>query len=338
MFRNSERRRWGRPRRARTTSAVVAALLAGSVVISGCGAAGEDVGASADSVSEQRAPQDRGVTRDEAGGQSERESSEGSGAVGASDTADTAKAAERHVIRTAELTVETENVQDGLDEARTAVTTAGGYVEQEYTDRGADGEERSRVTFKVPPEEYQEVLDTLVGIGDLVRREASAKDVTGEVVDVESRIRTQRASVARVRELMDDATQLSDVVTLESELSSRQADLEALQARLESLESRSGMATVTLELVTPHAATVDDEEDTTVGGAVADGWDAFVTMLKWIAIAVGSSLPFVAALALVYGAWRAVRGRVSALSRRRVVPPPPVGAPAPVKDPPGDAG
>ena len=58
-------------------------------------------------------------------------------------------------------------------------------------------------------------------------RTAKAEDVTDQVVDVDSRIKSQRASVARVRELMDRATKLSDVVELEGELSNREADLEA---------------------------------------------------------------------------------------------------------------
>lgn len=318
--------------RARGASALGAVLLAGSVVISGCGASGDAGGASADTaVAERQDAAENGGARDEAGARTESGSGDRSAKAAPADPADTAETAERHVIRTATLTVETEDVQHGLGKARTAVTTAGGYVEEENTDRDADGEERSSVTFKVPPEEYQDVLDTLAGIGELVERKASAKDVTGEVVDVESRIRTQRASVARVRDLMDDATELSDVVMLESELSSRQADLEALQARLKSLESRSGMATVTLELRTPQAAPVDEDDDPSVGGAVSGGWDAFVTMLKWIAVGIGASLPFLAGLALLYAGWRAVRRFVPALPRRTVIPPAPVTPPPPVK-------
>ena len=65
---------------------------------------------------------------------------------------------------------------------------------------------------------------------------------------MESRIKTQRASVARIRELMDQATKLSDVVTLEGELSSRQADLESLLAQQTSLKDRTSLATITLSL------------------------------------------------------------------------------------------
>lgn len=331
MLQTDERRLVRRGRRLRTVTGLGAVLLAGSVAISGCGSAGDSASGASSLQAEKGTAADGGMARPDAATRQKAKTSDGSTASDSSGAADAARAAQRHVIRTARLTVETEDVQDGLDEARTAVTTAGGFVAQETTDRDADGEERSRVTFKVPPEEYQGVLDTLAGIGELVQRQASAKDVTGEVVDVESRIKTQQASVARIRELMDDATALSDVVTLESELSSRQADLEALQARLKSLESRSGMATVTLELRTPHAAPVEDGDDTTVGDAVSGGWDAFVTMLKWIAIGIGAGAPFVAALVALYGVWRGLRRFVPSVPRRAVAPPAPVTAPPPVQ-------
>jgi hypothetical protein len=321
MLRKNDSRRTGRGRRrAPARAALGALLLAGAVAISGCGSTGGG-GDSAEAVRADDPAVDQEVADSDAKGQTgpgasdSSQSGSGQDAGHAGNTADTARAAERHVIRTATLTVELKDVQAGLDEARSAVDTAGGYVSQESTDRDSDGEERSQVVFKVPPEEYGGVLDSLAGIGDLVERKRSAEDVTGEVVDVESRIKSQKASVSRIRDLMDDATELTDVVTLESELSTRQADLEALQARLKSLESQSGMATVTLELRTPDAAPVEEDEDPSVGGAVTGGWDAFVSMLRWIAIAIGASLPFVVMLALLYVLWRVVRTRLPQLPR-----------------------
>jgi hypothetical protein len=331
---NDRSRAGGRPggRSARVRAALGAALLAGALATAGCSAAGGG-GDEASGVSADRRSGENSLAKSEAETQ-QQPGAPTTGAGSDGDTAaDTAQAAERHVIRTASLTVETEDVQAGVDKARGVVETAGGYVAEESTDRDADGEERSRVTFKVPPEEYDGVLGRLSEVGELLDRNRSTKDVTGEVVDVESRIETQKASVDRVRKLMDDATELSDVVSLESELSTRQADLEALQARLKSLESRSGMATVTLELRAPDAAPVDEDEDEdpTVGGAVSGGWDAFVTMLRWIAVAVGASLPFVVSLAVLYVLWRAMRGRLPRPRARAgtpAMPARPAGAPA----------
>lgn len=107
--------------------------------------------------------------------------------------------------------------------ARSVAEGSGGLVANEETERVDDTHEMSHLVLRVPQGEYDAVLKELAGTGKLLSRTSSAKDVTDQVVDVESRIATQRASVARVRKLMERAGKLSDVVTLEGELSSRQA-------------------------------------------------------------------------------------------------------------------
>lgn len=188
----------------------------------------------------------------------------------------------------------------------------------ETTERVDDTHDMSRLVLRVPQARYDAVLRGLTGSGKLLSRTSNAKDVTGQVVDVESRIATQRASVARVRDLMDKAEKLTDVVTLEGELSSRQADLESLLAQQASLKDRTTLATVTLELSEPEGrGDGSEEEGTGFLDALRGGWDAFVTMLRWIAVAIGATAPFLAAAALLVLLWRLLRGR---LPRRRTTP------------------
>ncbi|GAA3653293.1 hypothetical protein GCM10023079_48030 [Streptomyces chitinivorans] len=326
--------------------APAALLLAAALAVTGCGAAGDGDGSAG-------AKADRGVAapeaaRQEAGQQAGQEAgayeqgasqADRGSADGESAADDAPDPAATHVIRTASLTVTAEDVPEKLARARTVVETAGGYVADEDTDSDSEGHDRSRMTLRVPPEEYQGVLDELAGLGEQVERKVSTKDVTDQVVDVESRIKTQKASVERVRKLMDEAGALSDVVTLEAELSSRQADLEALQSRLKSLESRTGMATITLVLREPDAEPAEPEEDGTPSflDALAGGWHAFVSTVRWITVVLGVLLPFAAAALLVALVWRLVRPWLprrpeGVLSRRTgpAVPPPPVAVPGPV--------
>ncbi|MFD1657248.1 DUF4349 domain-containing protein, partial [Streptomyces caeni] len=215
------------------------------------------------------------------------------------------------IIRTASLTVQVKDVPKALDQARTTVENAGGFVGSESTSRDAEGHERTRLVLRVPTAKYDEVLTGLQGAGRLVDRTARAEDVTGQVVDVDSRIRSQRASVARVRELMDRATSLSDVVALEGELSSREADLEALLAQQASLKDRTSLATVTLSLSQTPVKKASKDDRPGFVDALAGGWDVFVTMLRWIALAIGAALPFAVFAALLVVVWaRFVRPRL----------------------------
>ncbi|MFF8673005.1 DUF4349 domain-containing protein [Streptomyces sp. NPDC015242] len=286
----------------RPATALPALLLAAVLALTGCSGAGDDsTGSSA---------ADRGLAQDGAGAGAKEAAPGGTGS-GARATAP-AKLPAQHIIRTASLTVQVKDVPKALDEARTSTENAGGYIGNETTTRDAEGRERTRVVLRVPAEKYDAVLAGLEGAGKLLDRSAKAEDVTDQVVDVESRITSQRASVARIRELMDRADKLSDVVTLEGELSSRQADLEALLARQASLKERTSLATITLTLSeTPVNKEAKEDDDPGFTDALAGGWNAFVTMLRWLAVAFGAILPFAAVAVALALLWlRVVRPRL----------------------------
>ncbi|KLI98525.1 DUF4349 domain-containing protein [Streptomyces albidoflavus] len=283
----------------RQAAVVLAAAVLG---LAGC-TAGSDSGASSAG--------DRAVAPSAAdgagGGQAERQRG-GAKEDGASGARKTAELKGVHLIRTAELHLRVKDVPSALASARSVVEGAGGYVGNESTRRDSQGHERSTVVARVPQEKYDAVLDSLGEGGEVVSRRTSAEDVTEEVVDVESRLKSQRASVARVRELMDRAEKLSDIVSLEGELSSRQMELEALLAQQSSLKDRTSMATVTLQLTERSAKTESKEDDgPTFTDALSGGWSAFVATLRWLTVVVGAALPFVLALGLALLAWRFTR-------------------------------
>jgi hypothetical protein len=286
----------------RPAPALAALLLAAALAVTGC-SAGDDSGGSSTAA-------DRGAAASRADEKAGTEAAPGGAGSGAKATAPP-KVTASHIIRTASLTVQVKDVPKALEQARTGTENAGGYVGNETTTRDAEGHERTRVVLRVPVEKYDEVLAELEGTGKLLDRSAKAEDVTDQVVDVKSRITSQRASVARIRELMDRAGKLSDVVTLEGELSTRQADLEALLARQESLKDRTSLATITLSLSETPVKKEAEDEDPGFVDALAGGWNAFVTMLRWLAVAIGAVLPFAAVAALIVLLWvRVVRPRL----------------------------
>lgn len=313
--------------RHRTVQALPALLLAVALALTGCSAGG-DSGGDSDKAA--------GAARED-GYASGNKDAKGVGGGSQADKSGKKKPPEltgTHIIRTATLTVRVKDVPKALGEARAVAVDAGGVVGDETTDRDGRGHERSRIVLRVPQDRYDEVLTSLEGTGKLIERKAKAQDVTDQVVDVESRIKSQRASVARVRELMDKATKLSDVVTLEGELSTRQSELEALLAKQSSLKDRTSMSTITLSLSETAVKKADADDDPTFVDALSGGWSAFVTMLRWLAVALGAILPFVAVAALLFLLWqRLVRPR---LPRRPAVATAPAAPAAPAREGDGD--
>lgn len=318
---------------ARGRAALAAGVLGLLLAVGGCGASG-------DSGSNEKAADGKAAAREGfADGPDGAGADEGRAASSAEDRADGkasgSKAAPKpgaatHVIRTATLSVEVKSVPKAVAAARGVAEGAGGLVATENTERLDDSYETSHLVLRVPQDRFQEVLRELAGSGKLLSRTSNAKDVTDQVVDVDSRIATQRASVARVRELMDRAEKISDVVALEGELSSRQSDLESLLAQQSSLKDRTSLATITLDLTPPDAPDDDGrEEDAGFLDALGGGWGAFVTMLRWLAVAFGAALPFLLTGALALLGWRALRRRGAARAAAPAATPEQEGTPAP---------
>ncbi|MFB6843097.1 DUF4349 domain-containing protein [Streptomyces sp. NPDC056361] len=302
--------------RART---VAAALLTAALVLTGCGAGG-----STDSGGDEKSDLSAARPADGAAAGADK-SGAVDGSSGAAKPAPQAPARQQHVIRTASLSVEVADVPKALATARRVTAGAGGRVENEATERVDDAYVTSQVVLRVPQERYDSVLTELAGTGKLLSRKADAKDVTDQVVDVESRIATQRASVARVRALMQRAERLADVVTLEGELSRRQADLESLLAQQASLKDRTTLATITLELMEKAKPQAEPEEGRPgFGDALSGGWNALVGAVTWVGIVLAALAPWLAVALIVFVLWRRlVRPRLAA---RRTAPVPVPGA------------
>ncbi|MFJ8375237.1 DUF4349 domain-containing protein [Streptomyces sp. NPDC094461] len=294
----------GRSSVRRPRPVLAAAFVAGLLALSGCAASDSASDASSGDSKRAFGAEERGAA-DAAAGKAEP----GTAGSPSQRKKTDALPSGTHVIRTAALSVEVRNVPKAAAVARSAAEGAGGLVADEKTERVDGTHDMSRLVLRVPQGEYEAVLKRLAGTGKLLSRTSSARDVTDQVVDVESRIATQRASVARVRKLMDQAEKLSDVVTLEGELSSRQASLESLLAQQASLKDRTTLATITLELTEPETAAKDDDGPGFLD-ALGGGWQAFVTALLWLAMAVGAAAPFLAAAAVLLLLWRLVRHRL----------------------------
>ncbi|HEX7538392.1 MAG TPA: DUF4349 domain-containing protein [Dermatophilaceae bacterium] len=184
------------------------------------------------------------------------------------------------------------------------------------------------LVLSVPADKLDTALDQLSKqVGTVVRRTTSSQDVTAQYVDTESRLKTMRASVARVRALMTQAKDIGQVVVLEGELSRRQADLESLESQLGALKSSVERSTVTISLSTPG-----NEPQTSTGflAGLRAGWNAFTASGSGLLTAIGAVLPFAAFFAIIGGSvfwW---------VRRRQANRPPPLSAPSgAVASPPG---
>jgi Domain of unknown function (DUF4349) len=227
-----------------------------------------------------------GAEGDEAGG--------GDAAVPlAVDTVAVARA--RDVVRTGTMELTVEDVEATATDVRRVATDARGFVADERV-RARDDE--ADLTVRVPADRFDGVRAAIAELGDVAEQNVEARDVTAEVVDVESRIASLRASVVRVRGLLSQSGDVVQLALVEGELARREAELEALLGQQRVLRDQVDLATLTVHMSEDATPSPRDDAPGFVDG-LRRGWVAAVDGGR-IALAVaGFVLPFAVPLALV---------------------------------------
>jgi hypothetical protein len=220
---------------------------------------------------------------------------------------------QRSVIAKGSLDLSTASVDEARRRARDVVTTAGGVVASEQTESDDHGRARNvDLVLRVPVARFEHVLDALAGLGRLEHRSQSAEDVTTQVIDIGSRVRAQRASVASIERLYARATTIGEVMSIEAQLARRQAALDSLERQQKWLADQTALGTISMSISRTAAGTHVVKAAGPGGfvGGLEDGWNALATIGRGLAVAVGALLPF-AGLVVVLGvpAWLLLRRR-----------------------------
>lgn len=198
---------------------------------------------------------------------------------------------ERKLVQTARVDMTVKDTFAAVSGARAIATTNGGFTGQEESSG-----DRASITLRVPADKFDAALRQLADLGTIKTQHKQAEDVTEQVVDLETRLATQRESVARMQALLSRATSVGEIAQIEGELTRRQADLESLQGRRDALGGKVALSTVTLQLTKENAP--PPVQAASAGGffdGLSDGWGAFGDFFTTVARVLGALLPFLVA-------------------------------------------
>jgi hypothetical protein len=206
------------------------------------------------------------------------------------------------IIKTGSLTIKADDVAATRQKAITAITGLDGQVASEDSSGDTDGKiTEVNLVFKVPTKSYDDAVDRLSALGDRLQIHQESTDVTEQVIDVGSRIESQRAGLDRMRALMAKANTIGEIVSVESELTRRESDLESLLAKQKNLDLQTDLATLTLT-VTSKDKPVPVEAKAPDRGFLAGlkgGWHAFTATFTALGTALGAILPFLVVLVVI---------------------------------------
>jgi len=168
-----------------------------------------------------------------------------------------AEAAERKIIRNGELTLEVASTTDVQHRVGSIAEANGGFVvtsESKQRD-SVDPAQRTldiKLVVRVPSPQFGVTFDAIKKLASNTPQEnISGQDVTEEFIDLEARIKTQKALELQFLEIMRGANKVADALEVQRQIADVRTDIEKLEGRKRFLENRASLSTITVNIQAP---------------------------------------------------------------------------------------
>ena len=171
----------------------------------------------------------------------------------------------RIIIREVDMSLVVDDIQVAIDDIAEMAANAGGWV----VDSGRWSLHSGSISIRVPADVLDDTIEELRDLANRVDAEnTTSRDVTDEYVDLESRLKNQRAAHEALLKLLERAESVDTALAVQRDLSRVQEEVERLSGRIKFLEESSAFSIIRINL---SLAPVDVEVDAGADQTVAVG-------------------------------------------------------------------
>jgi len=159
--------------------------------------------------------------------------------------------ANRKLIRTFNLDVETLEFETFLSELKAEVSSLGGYIESSSVSGNSYNYSSSRnanFVCRIPSSKVDEFIGTVGGLGNVTFSYEDTTDVTLNYVDTEARIKSLRTEYDQLLELLAEAENIDSIIVLQSRISEVRYQLESYESQLRTYDNLVDYSTVNLSI------------------------------------------------------------------------------------------
>ncbi len=160
----------------------------------------------------------------------------------------------RKIVMNGSLRLQVAAIDDAVAQIAKLTQEVGGYIAS--SDTSGDGENRSgKVQIRIPADQFTDVVARLKKLALKVMHEAiTGEDVTEQYVDLESRLSALQTALNRTKELLGKAQNVDEALKVHQGMSSLETQIEQITGQLKYLSNRVQFSTISVDLVTEHAA------------------------------------------------------------------------------------
>ena len=199
-----------------------------------------------------------------------------------------AEAMDRKILRDATLTLEVGAPAETQRKITSIAESLGGFVVTSESKQRQIGDAKQELevnlVIRVPATQFGPALDQIRSAGSrVIEEKITGQDVTEEFIDLEARIKTQKALELQFLEIMKQAHKVEDALEVQRQIADVRTEIEKLEGRKRFLENRASLSTITVDLQSPAAIAVNTSGfGRNIREAVADSVDVAVAIVLFL--------------------------------------------------------
>ena len=192
----------------------------------------------------------------------------------------------KKIIKDGRLGLQVKNVEKAKQHIDSLVKSVGGYYASENL-QNSDQSSGYQLTIRIPVISFEKFISSAEnGSGKVLFKEITARDVTEEFVDLQTRLASKRNSLARYNEIMKKASSVKDIVEIEEAIRVLQEEIESSEGKLRFLNDCVDYSTLNLSISTEKDFTYKPVKRDSFWEkwkeSIVEGWFGMVDFILWL--------------------------------------------------------
>lgn len=203
---------------------------------------------------------------------------------------------ERKLIKTGDISFETDNLLETRNYIEQAVKKYNGYISADNEYKSSQNI-TSNLMVRIPSESFDAFLNEISSkVARFDNKNISVNDVTEQFLDVQARLKVKKELEQRYSEILKKASSVKEILEVERELTNVRSDIESMEGRLKYLQNQVSFSTLTIRF---YKEEVSKAYSKTFGRLIADAFANGIDNIKWFFIGLVNIWPFILLIVLL---------------------------------------